>query len=73
MSRSVLLALSVACTAIVVLLAGVTGARAQEKVGISSAVNQNATGTPPGQVGRRLVIGQEVVFNERVTTQQGQT
>jgi hypothetical protein len=41
---------------------------AQEKVGISSAVNQDANGTPPGQATRKLVIGQEVVFNERIAT-----
>lgn len=41
---------------------------AQERVGISSAVNQNATGTPPGSSSRPLVIGQDVVFNERIAT-----
>src|ERR1051325_5383494 len=48
------------------LLAG--GIAAQERVGVSSAVNQQATGTPPGAAARPLVIGQEVVFNERITT-----
>src|SRR5207245_2214097 len=34
----------------------------------------DATGTPPGAPIHRLVIGQEVVFNERITTDQaGQT
>ena len=50
------------------------GAWAQERVGVSSAVNPEASGAPPGQAARRLVIGQEVVFNERITTQEaGQT
>ena len=49
-----------------VLLAG--GIAAQERVGVSSAVNQQATGTPPGAAARPLVIGQEVVFNERINT-----
>src|ERR1044071_3505768 len=49
-----------------VLLAG--GIAAQERVGVSSAVNQQATGTPPGAAARPVVIGQEVVFNERINT-----
>src|SRR5439155_25850513 len=44
------------------------GLAAQERVGVSSAVNQQATGTPPGAAARPLVIGQEVVFNERINT-----
>jgi trimeric autotransporter adhesin len=43
---------------------------AQERVGVSSAVNPEASGAPPGQAARRLVIGQQVVFNERITTQE---
>lgn len=47
---------------------------AQEKVGVNSAVNPEATGTPPGAAPRRLVIGQDVVFNEHITTAaEGQT
>src|SRR5260221_5047504 len=47
---------------------------AQQRVGVNSAVNPDATGTPPGGTPRRLVIGQEVVFNERISTgQNGQT
>src|SRR5260221_7564628 len=46
----------------------------QQRVGVSSAVNPDATGTPPGGTTRRLVIGQAVVFNERISTgQDGQT
>ena len=56
-----------------VLLFG-SGASAQDRVGVSSAVNPEASGAPPGQAARRLVIGQEVLFNERITTQEaGQT
>ncbi len=51
------------------LLAASTGPLpAQDRVGVSSAVNPQATGTPPGGATRQLVIGQEVVYNERVTT-----
>ncbi len=47
---------------------------AQQRVGVNSAVNPDATGIPPGAVPRRLVLGQEVVFNERITTgPEGQT
>jgi hypothetical protein len=45
--------------------------RAQQRVGVSSAVNPDATGVPPGGAVRRLVIGQEVVFNERISTGAG--
>lgn len=41
---------------------------AQERVGIDSAVNPQATGSPPGAAARTLVIGQEVLFNERLAT-----
>jgi hypothetical protein len=51
------------------LIAELTGpAIAQQRVGVDSAVNPAATGTTPGAVPRRLVLGQEVVFNERITT-----
>src|SRR5271155_2648155 len=55
---------------------GVAGAPAgaQQRVGVNSAVNPNATGIPPGAAPRRLVLGQEVVFNEHITTgPEGQT
>src|SRR5437763_5920542 len=49
-------------------------ASAQQRVGVYGGVNQQATGTPPGLNARRLVIGQEVVYNERVATNDvGQT
>jgi hypothetical protein len=58
----------------VALLLGGGSALAQERVGVSSAVNEQATGTPPGRSARPLVIGQEVVFNERIAmTDVGQT
>src|SRR5271169_4033952 len=47
---------------------------ADQRVGIDSAVNPAALGIPPGGLPRRLVLGQDVVFNERITTEaQGQT
>ncbi len=51
-----------------VLFAGMTGAVAQDRVGINSAVNQEATGAAAGAPARPLVIGQDVVFNERIAT-----
>jgi len=51
---------------------GVAGA--QERVGVASAVNPNATGEPPDQAARTLVLGNEIVFNETIRTQtDGQT
>src|SRR5215470_3339805 len=47
---------------------------AQQRVGVNSAVNPNVTGIWPGTPPRRLVLGQDVVFNERITTTaEGQT
>lgn len=43
-------------------------ALAQEKVGAATAVNPDATGTPPGATVRQVVIGQDVVHNERIAT-----
>ena len=49
-------------------------ANAQQRVGVNAAVNADATGTPPNGAARRLVIGENVVFNERIqTTTAGQT
>src|SRR5437660_7636641 len=45
-----------------------SGVVAQERVGVSSAVNPEVTGAPPGAAARQVVIGQDVVFNERITT-----
>src|SRR5438270_12103313 len=41
---------------------------AQEQVGVHSAVNPQATGTPRGEASRGLAIGQKVQFNERLAT-----
>jgi trimeric autotransporter adhesin len=43
-------------------------ADAQQRVGVNAAVNTDAIGTPPGGATRRLIIGQEVVHNEHITT-----
>ncbi len=44
------------------------------RVGVDSAVNPEATGTPPGAAPQRIVLGQDVLFNERIaTTAAGQT
>lgn len=50
------------------LVVGMTAAIAQQRVGINSAVNQDATGAPTDAPPRALVIGQDVVFNERIAT-----
>ncbi len=68
------LPLRVALVAGLLLVAGASGPLAQERVGVNSAVNPEVTGAPPGATPRRLVIGQDVVFNERITTAEtGQT
>jgi len=47
---------------------------AQQRIGVNSGVNPDATGIWPGTPPRRLVLGQDIVFNERVTTgAEGQT
>jgi hypothetical protein len=49
-------------------------AMADERVGVNSAVNPAGTGTPPGASPRQLMIGQDVIFKERVNTEAaGQT
>jgi FecR protein len=45
-----------------------------QQVGVNSAVNPDARGTLPGGVTRQLVLGQPVMFDERIATQsEGQT
>ena len=39
-----------------------------QQVGVNTAVNPEASGTPPGGALRRLVLGQEVLYKERITT-----
>ena len=54
--------------------AGTCLAAGEQQVGVSAAVNPDATGTPPGGSAKTLVLGQNVVFNERIqTAAQGQT
>src|SRR5947209_3189447 len=60
--------LRVAMVAGLLLTAGAGALPAQERVGVSSAVNPEATGVQPGAQPRRLVIGQDVIFNEHITT-----
>jgi hypothetical protein len=49
-------------------------AAAQQRVGVNSAVNTEATGIPPNAPPRRLVVGQPVIFDEHITTDRaGQT
>jgi hypothetical protein len=61
-------------TALAPLLLGtalVSPAAPQQRIGVNSAVNPDVTGTSPGAAPRRLVLGQEVVFNERIATGPG--
>src|SRR5712692_5669563 len=68
------LPLRVALVAGLFLLAGTNAPLAQQRVGVNGAVNPEATGTPPGATPRKLVIGQDVIFNEHITTaENGQT
>jgi hypothetical protein len=60
--------LRVAAVAGLLLTAGTSALLAQERVGVNSAVNPDASGAPPGAPARRLVIGQDVIFNEHITT-----
>ena len=56
------------------LLASSCFASAENRVGVTAAVNPDANSKPPGAPIRSLVIGQEVIFNERIiTSQTGQT
>lgn len=57
-----------ACTTASLLLALPALAPAQT-VGVTGAVNPNTTGTPPGASVRTLGTGNDVVFNERITTE----
>lgn len=38
------------------------------EVGVASAVNTDAFGTPPGEARRTKVLGDEVIYNERIET-----
>jgi len=39
-----------------------------QQVGVNSAVNPDASGTPPGGATRKLVLGQQIVHDEQVKT-----
>jgi hypothetical protein len=54
--------------AVAVVAAPGSMAVAQQRVGVNSAVNPEASGTPPGAATRKLVVGQEVVHNEHIAT-----
>src|SRR5215470_9921635 len=58
----------VACTAACVFL-GFAELGLAQTVGVTGAVNPNATGTPPGAAVRALGTGSDVVFNERIATE----
>ena len=49
---------------------GVSAAGAA-KIGVASAVNPSAIGTPPGGAPQTMVLGKKVVFNERIKTSAG--
>src|SRR5216683_7230356 len=66
--------LRAAVVAGLLLTVGTSALLAQERIGVNSAVNPQATGALPGAPPRRLVIGQDVIFNEHITTAEtGQT
>lgn len=46
----------------------VSPSAAQERIGVDSAVNPQATGSPPGGGPRSLAVGQEVLFSEHLAT-----
>lgn len=55
------------------LLAGQAWAQSAPRVGVVSAVNPAAVGTPPGAEARPIVVGSDVIFHEKmVTTSEGQ-
>src|SRR6266567_1488276 len=60
--------LRAAVAAGLLLTGGTSALLAQQRVGVNSAVNPEATGAQPGAQPRRLVIGQDVIFNEHITT-----
>ncbi len=68
MPRFALRLLPVALVGGLLLTSGSSGLLAQERVGVTGAVNTEATGVLPGAAARKLVIGQDVIFNEHITT-----
>ncbi|HEX2115394.1 MAG TPA: hypothetical protein VHM01_13390, partial [Alphaproteobacteria bacterium] len=41
---------------------------ADTRVGVTSAVNPSAAGTPPGADTRQLTVGSDIIFRERLIT-----
>jgi len=60
--------LTTALLGILLLAAGSTSAAHAEAFGRVGAVNQDATGTPPGGAARKLTVGTNIVVKERVRT-----
>jgi hypothetical protein len=54
--------------AAVALMAGQAWAQTTPRVGVVSAVNPAAVGTPPGADTRPIVVGSDVIFREKVVT-----
>ena len=46
----------------------ISGPAAADEVGVTAAVNPEATGTPPGGTARTLYVGNDVMFEERIKT-----
>ena len=60
--------LLVSCTALCVLFAASAFAQSETQIGVTAAVNPQATGTPPISDTRVLQVGTDMVADERVTT-----
>ena len=56
------------CTALCVLFAASAFAQSETQIGVTAAVNPQASGTPPVSDTRVLQVGTDVVSDERVTT-----
>src|ERR1700712_4610580 len=45
-----------------------TGIAAAQSVGVTSAVNQSAVGLPPSQKPKTIFMGDQIIHNEKITT-----
>jgi trimeric autotransporter adhesin len=63
-TRRIAISLSVAAAFL-----ALAGAGLAQSVGVTGAVNPNATGLPPGGTVRALGAGSDVVYNERIATE----
>jgi len=61
--------IAIAASTIASVLLGLSSLAIAQTVGVTGAVNPNATGTPPGTTVRALGTGSDVVFNERIATE----